>query len=187
MTDVELLAEWLDDLASYVHRALDEMSPEQLAWQPDAEANSIGVTVWHMARWLDILGVMGIDGKDADQEQWFTRGWAEKTRYDPRGIGTSGLGAVTGYLQAEVRAIPAQSPGDLLAYYDQVSQALQPKLLQLTSQDFARPMKSLGADKPLSLYEWTKGIVQGCFGHIGEIFAIRAMYKRAHRAETVNA
>ena len=183
MTDVELLVDWLNDLGSYVHRALDKIPPEQLAWQPDAEANSIGVTVWHMARWLDILSVVAIDNRGAEQELWFTRGWAEKTKYDPRGIGANGLGAVTGYSHAEVKAIPVLSAEDLRAYYDQVSDAVKPKLTQLNANDFARPMATLDGEGKLSLYEWTKGIVQGCFGHIGEIFAMRAMYRRAHKME----
>ncbi len=69
MTDVELLASWLDDLSRSLHRTVDKMPPEQLAWQPDAEANSIGVTVWHMARWLDALAVIGIDSCDALEQQ----------------------------------------------------------------------------------------------------------------------
>lgn len=183
MTDVELIAEWLNDMERNVHRALEKMPADYLAWQPDSEANSIGVTVWHMARWLDILGTMLIDSQDASQELWFTRGWAEKTKYDPRGIGSNGLGAVTGYSQTEVKAVPAMDAADLLAYYVQVSQALHERFLRLIPADLNRLVNGLGSGAPSSVYTWIKDIMQGCLAHVGEIFAIRAMYKRAHRLE----
>lgn len=185
MTDVELLASWLDDLSRGVHRALDKMSPAQLAWQPDSEANSIGVTVWHMARWLDALATLALANCDAREQVWFGRGWAEKTKYDPRGIGSLGLGAVTGYSLQEVKAIPALAADQLLEYFDQALQTLKPKILALTPSDFAQPATALGEKEPRAIYYWIRAITQGCFAHIGEIQALKAMYDRAYRTEAV--
>src|SRR5574341_1401452 len=185
MTDVELLASWLDDLSRATHRAIENMPPDQLAWQSDPEANSIGVTVWHMARWLDALATVAIDGRDAAEQQWFAQGWATKTGYDPRGIGSYGLGTVTGYSLEQVRAIPALAAAELLAYFDQAMQSLRPRILALTPRDFERPAAALGEDQPRSLYQWIRAIMQGCFAHIGEIQALKAMHARAPRAEGV--
>ena len=184
MNATELLADWLNDISRGIHRAIEKMPPEQLAWQPDAEANSIGVTVWHIARWLDILAVQAINGKRAEEEQWFTRGWAKKTTYDPRGIGLNGLGAVTGYSLDDVKAIPHLSAEELLVYLDQVSELLHSRLLKLTDDDFARPLPSLGGTRVRTLYEWMKGIMQGGLAHLGEIVALKLIYDRAHKKES---
>lgn len=187
MTDVELLASWLDDLSRAVHRTLDKMPPEQLAWQPDAEANNIGVTAWHMARWLDVLATIALAKCDASEQEWFARGWGKKTGYDPRGIGSLGLGAVTGYSLQEVEAIPTLTADQLLEYFDQAIQTLRPKILALSSKSFEELAVALGEREPRSIYYWVRAIMQGCFAHIGEIQALKAIYERAHRGEAVQA
>lgn len=187
MTDAELLASWLDDLSRGIHRSVEKMTPEELAWRPDTEANNIGVTVWHMARWLDILATLAIDIRDASAEQWFARGWAKKIDYDPRGVGSLGLGAVTGYTLDQVKEIPVMTADELLEYFDQATTVLRPKILALSTKDFERPASALGEKEPRSVYYWIRAILQGCFAHIGEIQSIKAMYERAHRTEAVKA
>ncbi len=52
MTDREVLADLVVDLTAGIHQAITGLSAQELAWRPDAEGNSIGVTVWHMSRGL---------------------------------------------------------------------------------------------------------------------------------------
>lgn len=183
MREVELIADWLNDLSRSIHRAVENLAPEELAWQPDAEANNIGVTVWHVSRWLDISNIRILQDRPADEEQWQTRGWAKKTGYNPRGIGYEGLGAVTGYTQDEVKVIPVLTAADQLAYFDQVCEALRVRFLSVSEEELNRPVTAFGTKpRTRSVYAWTKGIMQGSFGHVGEIFAIRAMYKRLQPA-----
>jgi hypothetical protein len=52
-TPAEVLAAWLGDLVAMVHQHINGLSPEKLAFQPDPQGNSIGVTVWHFSRWLE--------------------------------------------------------------------------------------------------------------------------------------
>src|SRR5215471_3701251 len=106
MTSVELLADLVASLTDGLHKAVTGLSVPELTWRPDAEGNSIGVTVWHCSRGLDVLKVRFLEQQQAFAEQWHTQGWAKKTAYDPRGIGTSGLGILAGYTQEEVSAIP---------------------------------------------------------------------------------
>src|SRR5260370_30284396 len=108
---------------------MNGLSPTELAWRPDAQGNSIGVTVWHYSRWLDLLVVRFLQNRSAGEEQWHTQGWATRTGYDPRGIGFAGLGAITGYTQEEVAAIPQMSGEELLAYLDQACTVLRQYLL----------------------------------------------------------
>jgi len=180
MQDVELLAEWIDDLSRDVRETIKDLPPDAIDWQPDAAANSIGVTIFHFSRWLDLLSVRAMDDQPPECEQWHTRGWAEKTGYDPRGIGVNGFGAVTGYSLEEVAAIPKLSADDLLTYLEQVASALSEHLRMLPAGALHESARGLGASR--SVYRWVKPVLKGCLGHIGEIAALRAMYER----QTIN-
>jgi DinB superfamily len=118
-----VLAAWLADLAAVVHQHLADLSAEELAFQPDPHANSIGVTVWHFSRWLDVVGG-AFGGEPPSGERWHTGGWAARTGYDPTGIGYQGLGVLTGYTWAEVTQVPALSAAELLDYLGQVTDRL---------------------------------------------------------------
>lgn len=123
--------------------------------------NSIGDTVWHIARWLDLLD-MWLRGATSETQRWLADGWAERTGYDPRGLGTDGLGAISGYTFAEVEAIPKLRADQLRAYLGAVCAALIPRLRDADDATATR----------------YGGAVQGAFGHLGEIAALRTLYAR---------
>jgi uncharacterized protein len=177
MTDLELLADLVDDLTKGIHKVVTGLSVSELTWQPDAEGNSIGVTVWHMSRGLDVLKVRFLEEQQALAEQWRTQGWGKQTGYDPRGIGTGGLGILSGYTQQEVAAIPVLTEEELLTYLDQVSDALRQYLLSLPEGALSRPTLFVG--ERLTAYQVIKEIVLGCVGHLGEIEALKALQIRA--------
>jgi ketosteroid isomerase-like protein len=177
MTSVEMLADLVTTLANGIHKEVAGLSVPELTWRPDAEGNSIGVTVWHCSRGLDVLKVRFLEQQQALAEQWYTQNWARKTGYDPRGIGTGGLGILSGYTQEEVAAIPVLSAEELLAYLDQVSDALRQYLLSLPEGALSRPTLFVG--ERLTAYQVIKEIVLGCVGHLGEIEALKALQTRA--------
>ena len=179
MRDVELLADLIGRLVRDVRAEIAELSPEELSWQPDPEANNIGVTVWHFSRWLDMLGVQALANRPAAEEHWQTHGWAARTGYDPRGIGYLGLGLLTGYTQAEVAAVPLLSANELLEYLEQASGALPEQLLALPSEALYLPTPGLGGRR--TVYDLLISILMGCFGHVGEIEALKAMRERVVR------
>ncbi len=180
MNDVELLVDWIQDLAGSVRAEVAPLSAKELAWQPDPEANNIGVTVWHMARWLDVITTQVLDGQAPEAELWHTRGWMENTGYDPRGIGYKGLGVVMGYTQAEVEAIPVLSADGLLTYFDQTCAAMCDYLRALPP-DALHQVPAPESGRRRTAYQSLKPIVQGCFGHVGEIEALKAMQSRARQ------
>lgn len=177
MTDLELLVDLVDDLTRGIHKQVSGLSHKELTWRPDIEGNSIGVTVWHISRGLDVLKVRFLEQRQALEEQWYTQGWARQTAYDPRGIGTGGLGILSGYTQEEVSAIPVLSAEELLAYLDQVSDALRQYLLSLPEGALSQPTTFAG--ERLTAYQVIKEIVLGCVGHLGEIEALKALQTRA--------
>jgi len=179
MRDVEILTDLIEKLGDDVRAEIGELSQEELDWQPDPEANSIGVTVWHFSRWLDVLAERALADQPAEQELWHTRGWAARTGYDPRGAGYEGLGVLTGYTLAEVAAVPHLPTGDLLEYLGQVCAALRERLLALPEGGLYQPAPGLGSRR--TPYKWVRSILMGCFGHVGEIEALKAMRERALR------
>jgi ketosteroid isomerase-like protein len=179
MTDLEVVIDLIDDLTRGIHKQVAGLTQQELTWQPDPAGNSIGVTLWHMSRGLDVLKVRFLEHLPAEAEQWHTQGWARQTAYDPRGIGTGGLGILSGYSREEVAAIPVLSAEELLTYLDQVSGALRQYLLSLPQGALAQPTTFVG--ESLTAYAVIKEIVLGCVGHLGEIEALKALQTRAKR------
>jgi hypothetical protein len=167
MRDTQLMAKWFEDVAVRVRAQLKELDEDALEWRPDDRGNNVRETVWHMARWIDVLTrVLG--GTQPSTERWFTDGWAQRTSYDPRGIGDDGLGVLTGYTFQEVLAIPRLTATELVRYLDSVVGPLAQALRALPDDEAgARAVRR------------ATGILQGCLGHLGEIDALLAIRKRS--------
>lgn len=168
------------DLLETQHKAINsefgELSAAALNWQPDEEANSIGITIWHLARVADFVLTHRLEGRPVDEQRWFSEGWAAKTGYDPRGIGAGGMGILTGYSQEEVAALPAMSGADLLAYHNAVYEALLARLSDLADEELDAPVPGEGNQR--SVYFWHRIILLDAMRHLGEMQAIKAMWGR---------
>lgn len=166
MRDTALMAKWFDDIATAVRRRISQTDEAALEWRADDRGNNVRETVWHMARWIDVLERVA-GGTDSSAERWIADGWAARTGYDPRGIGDDGLGVLSGYTFEEVLRIPRLGAQELLAYLDSVVAPL------------AERLRAADDDSAPRLVRRATGILQGCFGHIGEIDALLAIRERA--------
>src|SRR5438034_11069382 len=119
MRDTLLMAKWFEDVGRRVRERLKDLEEDALEWRAYDRWNNVRETVWHMARWIDVLTRI-LGGTQPSTERWFTDGWAERTGYDPRGIGDDGLGALTGYTFQEVLAIRRLNATELVRYLDSV-------------------------------------------------------------------
>ena len=178
-TPAAVLAAWLGDLVAMVHQHITGLTAQELAFQPDPKGNSIGVTVWHFSRWLDVVG-RAFAGEPPSGELWHTSGWAARTGYDPTGIGDQGLGVLTGYTWAQVTQVPTLSAAELLDYLGQVTGRLLGQLDGMPTEVLHAPAPGLGGTR--SRYSRLSAVLQGSFGHVGEIEALKAM--RARRLAT---
>jgi hypothetical protein len=170
MHDTELLARWVDDLARDLRGLLEGLDDRDLAWRPDADAHGIGIIAWHIARWVDVLATLVVARADASQQHWFKDGWSARTGYDPRGKGAGGLGTLTDYNAEDVAGIPRLSASELAAYLDAVCADLRGGILSL-------PAGSLAPDaRP---YRQLANVLQGCWGHRGDIETLRSLALRA--------
>jgi hypothetical protein len=83
MTSAELLVDAVGRIREVVHRVLDGLSPEQLAFRVDPEANSIAWLVWHLTRIQDDHLADAFE----DEQVWTSQGWVERfgLPFDPPG------------------------------------------------------------------------------------------------------
>ncbi|MEZ4681535.1 MAG: DinB family protein [Caldilineaceae bacterium] len=139
MTDREILLDLLGDFAGSLHWTIKDLPPSVLRWQPDTEANSIGVTVWHICRSFDVLGARILQNRLHTAEIWHTAGWAKRTGYDPHGIGFAGWGTLARFTRAEVEAIPTLSAAALLQYLGQTVDVLHTHLEGITPEMLYQP------------------------------------------------
>ena len=167
MRDTLLMAKWFEGVGTRVRERLKDLEEDALEWRADDRGNNVRETVWHMARWIDVLTRI-LGGTQPSTERWFTDGWAERTGYDPRGIGDDGLGALTGYTFQEVLATPRLNATQLVRYLDSVVGPLAQHLRALPDDEAAA-----------KAVRRATGILQGCLGHIGEIDALLAIRERS--------
>jgi hypothetical protein len=183
MTDKDFLLDLLQNYTRAVHRTISDMTLDALRWQPDAEANNIAVTMWHICRAFDVLTVRILDTQSPDSELWYLKGWCVRTGYDPRGLGTGGLGNLSGFTQEEVAQVPILPAADLLLYFDQVTKALQKKITPMPVEVLYEPA---GTWTPLNqtAYVFIRNFLMDAREHLGEIKAIWYMWDRRERAKS---
>jgi hypothetical protein len=169
-TVADTLIEACRDLEQETLARLSRIPAKDLYWQPHPDANSVGVTVWHIARWLDFLGTRAFTGRPAEADRWHTSGWADRTGYEPDGVGWLGLGSLTGYTPAEMRAVPQLEADHLSTYLSEATAELVETLGQLRDH-----LHVGGTPTP---YQAISSTLQGSFGHVGEIDALVSLRAR---------
>jgi hypothetical protein len=92
-TAIDVLSDAFGRVHDDLPTVLDSLTPEQVLWRPDADANSIGWLVWHLSRVQDdhvagVAAALGLTGELAEQV-WTTRGWSARLAlpYGDREIG----------------------------------------------------------------------------------------------------
>jgi DinB superfamily len=178
----DVLIDVLEDNRRRLRRLFAVIDAECLFWKPAAEANSIAVTVWHMARILDVYLTQQAQGRSSEEECWFRNGWASRTKYDPRGHGQNGWGMLTGYTQAEVAGMPEFTPEQLIGYLDDVYDTVKGYLEATSIEQLLIP--GIGFGGRYTRYQCIQMALLDNVRHLGEVFAIHASKDR-HNQEAV--
>lgn len=181
MNGKDVLVDLLQHFSFGVHRTMKDLPKEALLWQPDPEANNIGVTFWHICRALDVLKVKILENQPDQKQLWYALGWASKTNYDPHGLGNGGFGNLSGYTLEQVKDVPILSAEEALEYFDQVLGALSDLLIHMNVEVLEQPpigWPGPAAESPESGYVVLIMFLMDTREHLGEIKAIKAMWKR---------
>src|SRR3954467_10971221 len=107
MRSRDLLLYAYGQVQEHLRPAVEGLTPEQLAWQPNPDANSIAWLAWHLARIQDSQ----IADAAGTEQVWTAEGWADRfdLPFDPSATGY-------GFTSAQVTQVRVGSAGLLLAY-----------------------------------------------------------------------
>jgi DinB superfamily len=172
----DVLIDLLEDNRRRILRLLGTMSDQCVFWRPEADANNIAVTIWHMARIFDVFLTQQAKGDLSEEECWFHNGWAKQTGYDPRGLGLNGWGMLTEYTQDEVAAVPLLKKDQLLKYLNEVYDAVKEYLICMSMRKLLTP--GSGLDRKYTKYQWIQMALLDNVRHLGEIYGIQARWSR---------
>ena len=163
MTLNEFIVDALDKENGFLMDALDGLGPEELVWQPAADANSIGWILWHMVRvedmWIQFFAQF-------QTELWETEGWHEKFGLPTRDNGF-------GHTPEQVNNFPALDLTEFLRYRGSVRQATLAFLDTLTPEDMERVPRERRPE--MSLGAMFRQIIGEMYQHVGHIAYLRGL------------
>lgn len=111
---------------SLLVEAVEDLTPEELTWQPSPDANPIGWMLWHTLRVEDMWIQFFIQG---NLEMWEKDGWKEKFGLPARDNGF-------GHTPEQVASFPALDLGELLRYGEAVRAGTLEYVRGLSNEDY---------------------------------------------------
>ncbi len=160
----------LDRVKQTTTRVAEGLTPQELAWRPGPEGNSIGVILFHMARFEDRFVQGRIRGKP---EVWETEKWYEKLNL-PAGD-TGG-----GYTTEQVVSFRVPELKALMDYTGAVQARTLEYLKGLTTEELGKvvDLPRLGNPTVGALFTL---IITHLAQHAGEISYLRGMQRGANK------
>jgi hypothetical protein len=161
----DLLTDAFGRIRGIVHDAVDGLSPEQLAFRPDADANSIAWLVWHLTRIQDdhVADVAGIG------QVWTDHGWFDRfgLPFDPADHGY-------GHTSEQVAAVRVASGELLTGYHDAVYEQTVRYVATIGDDDVERIVDRRW-DPPVTLGVRLVSVVSDDLQHAGQAAFVRGL------------
>ncbi len=167
MTSSDLLADAFDRIRDAVHPAVNGLSPEDLAFRPDDESNSIAWLVWHLTRIQDDH-LAGLDGQE---QVWTAGGWAERFAL-PLDVLDTGYG----HGPEDVQAVRADAPS-LLGYFEDVHGKTMEFVRCLDEADLTRIIDP-SWDPPVTVSVRLVSVIADALQHVGQAAYVRGILQR---------
>ena len=164
----DLLIDAFGRIRENVHRAADGLSADDLAFRPDAEANSIAWLVWHLTRIQDDH----IADLGGTPQVWHESHWPDR-------MGFSGDLSDTGYghTSEQVAAIRPDGPESLTGYHDAVFERTVGYLRGIVDADLDRVIDR-SWDPPVTVGVRLVSVVNDNMQHSGQAGYVRGMLER---------
>jgi uncharacterized damage-inducible protein DinB len=168
MTSAELLADAFGRVREIVYEAVTGLSPDQLSFRTDPDANSIAWLVWHLTRIQDDH----VAGVAQTEQAWISKGWAERFAlpFHPRAHGY-------GHSSADVAAVKVDSAELLTGYYDAVHEQTLRYVAGITDDDLSRVVDP-DWNPPVTLGVRLVSVISDDLQHAGQAVFIRGMIER---------
>jgi hypothetical protein len=171
-TTAELLTDAFSRIHDAVHGAVDGLTPGQLAFRPDSEANSIAWLVWHLTRIqddhiADVARTGQVWTSERDGQSWADR------------FALPFASSATGYGHgAEAVAAVQVKSGDLLTgYYDAVHEETIKYVRSLTDSDLDR-IVDRNWNPPVTLAVRVISVISDDLQHAGQAAYLRGLIER---------
>lgn len=168
MTSAELLVDAFGRVREAVHAAVDGLTPDQLAYRVDADANSIAWLVWHLTRVQDDH-ISDVAGKE---QVWTSEGWAERF-----GLPLSRRATGYGHSSDDVAAVRVESAELLTGCYDAVHDQTIEFVRGLRDPDLDRIVDERW-DPPVTLGVRLVSVIDDDLEHAGQAALIRGIIGR---------
>jgi hypothetical protein len=167
MTSSDLLIDAFERIRDAVHPAVNGLSPDQLAFRPDNESNSIAWLVWHLTRIQDDH----IAGLDGSEQVWTAGGWVERFALplDPMDTGY-------GHGPENVAAVTAGADL-LLGYFESVHERTRQVVGALSETDLTRVIDRTW-DPPVTVSIRLVSIIADDLQHAGQAAYVRGVLQR---------
>jgi uncharacterized damage-inducible protein DinB len=163
----DLLVDAFGRVREAVHDAVEGLDEDQLAFRPDADANSIAWLVWHLSRVQDDH----VANVAAGEQIWTAGGWVERFRlpFDVSAIG---------YGQSSKEVGQVRATAEMLAgYHDAVHGATVDYVRTLQDADYPRVVDERW-DPPVTLAVRLMSVVNDTAQHVGQAAYVRGLVTR---------
>jgi uncharacterized damage-inducible protein DinB len=163
MRSRELLLHAYEQIQEHLRPAVEGLSPEQLAYRPGPDANSIAWLAWHLVRIQDshLAEVAG------SEQVWTAEGWVDRfgLPIDPSATGY-------GFTSEQVSQVRVES-ADLLVDYAAAVHARTAEFLRgLTDDDLDRVVDT-SWDPPVTLGVRLVSVLDDDLQHVGQAAYVR--------------
>jgi hypothetical protein len=165
MSLADLLVDAFGRIRNVVHNVMNGLTPEQLAFRLDGEANSIAWLVWHLTRIQDDH----VADAAALEQVWMSDGWASRFALS---LNESDTGY--GHSADDVAAVRVEAPELLTGYHDAVYKQTVRYVEQLSEADLARVVDE-SWDPPVSLGVRLVSVISDDLQHAGQAAFVRGI------------
>lgn len=143
-------------------QATDDLTDEQLYYQPTPESNSVAWLVWHLSRWRDAISAT-VSG---EPQVWVQEGWAQRYGMpaDRTGLGDTPAQVAAFHVERSV----------LFGYVAAAHQRTVERVSRLTPAQLAQVVVSYaGEQRPA--WRALAGVCHDSAQHVGQIAYLRGM------------
>ncbi|MBV9169732.1 MAG: DUF664 domain-containing protein [Chloroflexi bacterium] len=166
----DLILDGLGRIEEHMHQYLSGLTPEQLVFRPDPEANSIGWLAWHLTRVQDDH-ISDLAGRP---QAWLDRGWHARFNRPATGDDTG-----FGHTSAQVAALQPPSAQVLIDYHAAVHQPSVEYVRSLTCDQLDRELDEPW-DPPVTVGVRLISVLDDCMQHAGQMAYIRGLIEARH-------
>ena len=167
MTGADLLVDAFERIPEQVHGVLDGLTPDQLTFRIDSEANTIAWLIWHLSR-IEDDHIADVAGRP---QVWTSDGWATRWRL-PFDAADTGYG----HTSEQVAAVNGNAEL-LLGYFDAAHQMTAHFVRSINDRDLDRIVDERW-DPPVTLGVRLVSVATHDFEQVAQAAFVRGVLDR---------